>query len=355
MTAHQHRLSPLAGLRVLEVGGGVAAAMCGRLLGGLGAEVVLADNNPDRFSEEGGDAAAVRYFLDEAKVQATATLADWKHFDVLLITGQLSAEEKDQVAREAPHLVTVLFSVMGNHDPENDGPATELTAQAASGLLAMLGRPDRVPLMLPPRQLAYSSGCMGFSALMTALAFKARKKDDARGQVIEISDLETAAYIEWKGPVYYQASGQIVPRGRETGPVVVPCANGHLALYYNQADWPKIKTLLGNPLDLEDERFAAVAGRLEAEAELLAIFARLIAHRSKHELYHAAQALGLPVGSVETVDDLLASQQYAIRAFLTQPTPHAPSRPELPFTLNGRRPEATAATTPILRDQAHDR
>jgi crotonobetainyl-CoA:carnitine CoA-transferase CaiB-like acyl-CoA transferase len=87
---------------------------------------------------------------------------------------------------------------------------------------------------------------------------------------------------------------------------------------------------------LADERFATPAGRVAAEAELTQILSELTRGRAKHELYHMAQARGVPAGAVETIADLRASPQYAATAFL-QPRPGG-CEPAIPFTFNGARP-----------------
>jgi crotonobetainyl-CoA:carnitine CoA-transferase CaiB-like acyl-CoA transferase len=155
---------------------------------------------------------------------------------------------------------------------------------------------------------------------MAALAHRdqlVRQGKPATGQRIELSDLEAIAFLEWKGPVYYQASGALVPRGKENGPLVLPCADGHFAFFYSPPDWPAIVEMFGSLPALADERFATPAGR-------------------KHELYHMAQARGVPAGAVETIADLRVSPQYAATGFL-RPLPGG-AEPSLPFTFNGVRP-----------------
>jgi crotonobetainyl-CoA:carnitine CoA-transferase CaiB-like acyl-CoA transferase len=148
----------------------------------------------------------------------------------------------------------------------------------------LLGDSKREPLMLAGRQAAYSAGFLGFTAVMAALAHRdhlVRQGRAAQGQRIELSDLEAIAFLEWKGPVYYQAGGALVPRGRENGPLVLPCADGHFACFYSPPDWPALVEMFGSPPALADERFATPAGRVSGEAELRAILSDLTRNRTR--------------------------------------------------------------------------
>src|SRR5713226_926901 len=63
-------------------------------------------------------------------------------------------------------------------------------------------------------------------------------------------------------------------------------------------------------------RFAVHGLELAAHAaELRALLSDWFGRRTKHEIYHAAQALKVPAGMVATVGDLLESEQYAAREF----------------------------------------
>jgi crotonobetainyl-CoA:carnitine CoA-transferase CaiB-like acyl-CoA transferase len=100
---------------------------------------------------------------------------------------------------------------------------------------------------------------------------------------------------------------------------------------------------------LEEPRFALHAERLAAREELRAIFEQWTLHRHKAEVYHAAQAHGIPVGMVADVADLVASPQYAARDFfqtIDHPATGAVAYPGLPSAFDGVRPVSSRA--PLL-------
>jgi crotonobetainyl-CoA:carnitine CoA-transferase CaiB-like acyl-CoA transferase len=189
-------------------------------------------------------------------------------------------------------------------------------------------------MMLGGHQIAYSTGLMAFSGVMTALAHRDRPGSSGAGQRVRVSGLEATAYLEWKGPVYFQAGdGKVIPRGRESGPVVLPCSDGHLAFYYRATDWPQVLQLFNQDEFLTQERFSTQNGRMAEQAELVAHLSAITVKRSKHDWYRAAQALNIPVGYVADTRDLVESPQYQSQGFID-------AAPGLPFTFNGRRPAA---------------
>jgi crotonobetainyl-CoA:carnitine CoA-transferase CaiB-like acyl-CoA transferase len=315
--------------------------MCGKLLAELGASVSIVGGGSETRFGTGRLARATSLFLDRGKGRVTAAELDELigETDVLLASDVVPGA--DAWRETASQLILAHFTKWGEQGPKAECPSSELVAQAAGGLLALLGDSKREPLMLAGRQAAYSAGFLGFTAVMAALAHRdhlVRQGRAAQGQRIELSDLEAIAFLEWKGPVYYQAGGALVPRGRENGPLVLPCADGHFACFYSPPDWPALVEMFGSPPALADERFATPAGRVSGEAELRAILSDLTRNRTKHELYHMAQARGVPAGAVETIADLRASPQYAATGFLRPLS--AGCEPLLPFTFNGIRPTA---------------
>lgn len=332
-------LAPLSGVRVVEHGANPAVAMCGKLLAELGASVSIVDGGSETRFGTGRLARATSLFLDRGKGGVSAAEFETLIGETDILLADHLSEDADAWRQVAPQLILGHFTKWGEQGPKADRPSSELVAQAAGGLLALLGEVTREPLMLAGRQAAYSAGFLGFSAVMAALAHRdqlVRQGKPATGQRIEMSDLEAIAFLEWKGPIYYQASGALVPRGKENGPLVLPSSDGHFALFYSPPDWPQIVEMFGSPPELTDERFSTSAGRVAGEAELKAILSDLTRHRPKHELYHMAQARGVPSGAVETIADLRASPQYAATGLL-RPRPGG-AEPLLPFTFNGVRP-----------------
>jgi crotonobetainyl-CoA:carnitine CoA-transferase CaiB-like acyl-CoA transferase len=213
---------------------------------------------------------------------------------------------------ERPELIITSITPFGLTGPYRDLAASDLVVMALGGLLNVVGAPEREPLSLGGYQAQYATGVCAFTGTAAALQYRDRS---GRGQLVDVSALESIAFVEWKSASNYEATGSVRRRvGDHSHNVVLPTSDGWFGLLYTDANWPRLRDLTGIEA-LADERFSTRAGRAAHAAELRAVLSEWFAQRSKHEIYHAAQALKIPAGMVATVGDLLESEQYAAREF----------------------------------------
>ncbi len=242
----------------------------------------------------------------------------------------------------------VSISPFGDSDtgPYRQYVDSELVVLALGGLLNMVGSPDREPVRLGGYQSEYQAGTAAFTGLLAAL----HSRDlDGLGQRVEIAAQETVAFTEWKSAIYYQATGQLRQRGGVLSQwVVLPCSDGFAAFVYQDGDWPRVVTLIQDER-LADDRFLTRRGRLTFADELRGYLQAWTCQRTKLEVYHTAQANGVPVGMVADMADVLDSPQYRDRQFfdrIDHPSTGIAEYPGLPVRFNGERPRTTRA--PLL-------
>ena len=199
---------PLAGVRVVELSGGLAPptgmvgygpAYAGKLFADAGAEVWLVeppDGDPlRRWSTagpvpEGGDAALFR-FLAASKRSLAGALGD-PEVERLVDAADLvlealppgRAEEAGIVSR--PGLVVVSISAFGRGRWQ-DRPATEMTVQAECGSVSARRYPEAPPLQAGGRIAEWAAGAYGASA---ALAAVRHARATGRGAHIDVSMAE---------------------------------------------------------------------------------------------------------------------------------------------------------------------
>jgi crotonobetainyl-CoA:carnitine CoA-transferase CaiB-like acyl-CoA transferase len=314
--------APLSGLRVLELSDDIALAFCGKYLAALGAEVTLSTPGlgfrqvPDAMSD----------YLDHGKLVG-ASEGEHADYDIVLETASTALGSRSQ------EQIRVLISDFGTVGPDAGWKGTELTLQAAGGLLALVGDRNREPLQLGGHQVAYSAGSLAFTGAMTALAERDRS---GVGQDVIVSGLETVAYLEWKGRVYDQV-GTPLSRGERSGPMIVHCSDGHFGFYYRSTDWKGVLSVFDDER-LRAPEFADHPSRIRHRDALKQILESILVSWTKDDLYRALQAAGVPAGPVCTPTDLMQSPQYRHRDFLV-PGPGGGVMPALPVRLNGRRPE----------------
>ena len=126
----------LTGFRAAQLGRGIAAAVCGRLLADVGAEVVCID--PD-------SSVPLARYLNYGKriVAADATASALNPVDLIICEGQprdlrARQHDPDTLRRHSPDATLVYISPYGLTGPSADDPATDLTLFFASGIARLL-------------------------------------------------------------------------------------------------------------------------------------------------------------------------------------------------------------------------
>jgi crotonobetainyl-CoA:carnitine CoA-transferase CaiB-like acyl-CoA transferase len=324
-------VAPLAGRRVLDLGAlcaqrphALAASMAARLCAAYGAEVARpVPGSGEPFARlppllpDGG--SALDRFLNAGKRRGPAA------------TGAFDAAIGDSAALDAHAAavpVRVRLSVFG---PGEDPPMSELGLLALSGLLDIVGESDGPPARLAGHQPAYAAGLAACTGLLAAL----------RGggeEVVEVSLFDVTAWLNWKSPASVMVLGAAPSRsGLPKDWHTLPVRDGHVALVYQDKDWPALCDLIGDPR-LRREEFLTIAGRRRHQAELMAVLRPWFAARSRAEITAAAQARRIPIGPVLAPAELLADAQHRARGFL------GPGGiPHLPLRWDGARASAEAS------------
>lgn len=346
-------------LRVAELGDSPGTAWCGKLLGAVGAHVVkimlTSGREPAAWprGSPGSLGTATSVYLDSDKRMAAV---DWHSADGAasarsllvdqdVIVTPLSAAELDErgldhrtLSRDRPGLVIAHGTMFGEGGRYQTLAGSGLQALALSGLLSMVGEPDRPPLRLAGLQPEYTLGLSLFTGIMLALYGRAHGPGGAT--VVTTSAVRSLAYLDFKSLAYLESEARVLGRGSDRGPLVLRCADGHVGFYYRPEEWQAVTRTLGTPA-LDDPRFATQAGRDRNRAALRDAMEQGTRSVRKVDLYHRAQAAGLPVGAVLTVPELLDDPQYRAREFLqrrTVPGIGAVTMPSAPWLVDGERP-----------------
>ena len=162
----------LTGFRAAQLGRGIAAAVCGRLLADVGADVACID--PD-------SSAPLARYLNHGKriVAADATASALNPADLIVCEGpprDLRARQydPDTLRRLNADAALVYISPFGQTGPKADDPATDLTLFFASGIARLLtGQVDdlaEAPIRPVGEQSAFIGGlaaaCAGMHAAL---------------------------------------------------------------------------------------------------------------------------------------------------------------------------------------------
>lgn len=319
--------APLADITIIEAvrsdappALALAAGLCGRIAADLGARVMCAEGGALRDEND-----AVRAFLGVGKKRLhgaeTATLVrDFASSATAIVVDDASYRA---VAGDFGDAIPVVIAM---HRQGESRPASEFTVEAQSGLLDLVGDPEREPLRLGGHQTAYAAGLAAYLGLIAALS---RRTPAQRGPV-RVNVLDVAVWLNWKtlGATLRNGTSPTRP-GKRAEWAVAACADGHVALVYRAAEW---KALLAATDDarLRDERFQSGPGRRANAAELNAILADVFSRMTRSELRDLALNRRLPFGPVWSPAELLDDAHMRAREFFKD------GMPRLPVLWNGR-------------------
>jgi crotonobetainyl-CoA:carnitine CoA-transferase CaiB-like acyl-CoA transferase len=326
-------------VRVLEVGD-ASGEYAGRLLAGLGADVVRVEPpagapsrrvgpfagdapDPDRslhfWHYNVGKRSAVVDLETDAGRALLARLA--RRFDVILAAGAFADLVRwglaDGAALRAEHPATILVTLtpFGLDGPWRDRPATDLTLMALGGTMAVSGYgSDDPPLTCAGWQAWQTASVYAVHGLLGALLARDASGD---GQDVEVSAHEAATSItEWHLP---QAlfTGQVSPRA--VLGLQFPAKDGVwvstiVPEFFGPHILPRLAEITGDA-GLVDPALATPEGRPALQARIAASLARYCAANDADTVYRAGQRAGFPWGTIRTPDEPLDDAHLHDRGF----------------------------------------
>ena len=187
--------------------------------------------------------------------------------------------------------------------------SSEATLFADSGIADLLGDPQGAPII--PRG-DYGAGTAGYGLLAALCALATRLRRFGKPEVALANLSGILAWVNWKAAILGDLGAEISRQGEAAEWPVLPCADGHVALVYQERDWPALVKMLGDPR-LEDERFGSFQGRARHRAEYMDIIRAWAQGQSKRALMRAFLKHEIPAAPVMTEADLLADPLLAHR------------------------------------------
>jgi crotonobetainyl-CoA:carnitine CoA-transferase CaiB-like acyl-CoA transferase len=351
---------PLQGVKVLEIGSGVAVSHCCQLLAGYGADVVLAEDAS--AATDGGSYADValnrgkrRVSVDDATLVRLAGAAD------VVVEGRPPGELADRgldpvvLRDQRPQLVITSITPFGQTGPHARHLATNIVLFAEGGIMSLTGEDSRPPLCTGGEQALKLGGLHGFAATTVAL-YGALVQGE--GDWIDISMQEGAASMVELYGAMWEYDSEFAPRSgnsvrAEWG--VYPVQDGYAGVCCLERQVHSFLDLMAQP-ELDDPRFRDPLQRRDNNDELLAYVLVWMSERSKDELVALSPVYRIPFGAVRTPAELLDNESLAERGFFDDVNAdgrpgRVPGRifPGLPWA-RGRWHPAASGTSEVLAD-----
>ena len=305
----------LAGVRVLDLGNGVAGSSAAALLASLGADVVRAPRaSQDRcgpiIDSTDGPEAAVDLVLDRQKHTVTAqSMPNLEDVDIVIADGS------GQTPEPTEGVVLVVISPFGADGPHSHRSGGEIVAQASGGLMATIEDASGTPVPAPGY---VASKAVGAVAALAALHGLERRNQVGGPVTVDVSAQEavvfTAALPEC-AHVMYRCAGR-AGSGRYLAPSgLFTCLDGLVRITaVENHQWRGLRAALGEPDWAAglDERPA----RIEHAELINTRVTEWTAARHKAECAALLQANGVPSTPVNHPSELLESPQLAHRGSL---------------------------------------
>ena len=319
----------LAGARVVELSGCIAAQFAARLLGDFGAEVLKVESPVgDPVRREGPSIPGAQHsalfeylnwnkqslVLDPAQsVDADALHTLLQGADVLVYghspsdTSPVWGLTPQDLHSRHPHLAIVAISDFGWDGPYAMWHGGDLIMQAMGGIMSFSGLQNREPLKPGLRQSAY---CAGLNGAYTAMAAYFHRLRSGAGSLVDLSVLEVVtSELVSVFPAYSLAGMVAARRSAVQDPLLsgepLPVKDGYVTLQVNPLYGPdRFASLLNEPR-LCDERFASQQGRIDHAEELRAILHAALKERSGREVFEKANEEGLLSGVLQSAEQLL--------------------------------------------------
>jgi len=369
----------LHGLRVIELGHGVAGPFAARLLADLGADVVKVEapgtgdsarQLPPLATGSEGTASLLFEYLNWNKRSIVLDLRDpasrpavealVRQADIVIDSfrpGRLASWGLGygQLRSWNPRIVLTSISNFGQEGELGQWQATDLIFYAMSGIMAVSGKQHpNGPLKHGLRQSMY---CAGLSAGYASLAAYLLARITGQGEHVDLSIREVMASTLTTATSYYGFMGGIPGRQPvRQDPLSgdpLDTARGFVAVQTSRAAPPYRYAEFFDLPELNVPDYARPDFRVRHALELRAAIEERLRNESARELFLKANQAGLLVGLVQDVQMLLECDHLAARNFWltvpgTQPETPAPVRFPGELTRLSRTPLKVRRPAPRL-------
>ena len=301
---------------MVQIGGGAAAAVCGRLLADVSADVACVD--PDNSTP------LADYLNHGKRIFAGDAAAALSAADLVVCEGrpqELRTRGYDAAGlrRLNTKAALVFISPFGQTGPRANDPATDLTLFFASGMARLLtGQVD--DLAEPPmRPVGEQSAFIG--GLTAACAGMHAALSTEPGAVIDVSIQEAlatmaAAELARAGLGRNIWSRRRLTDGNGATVTILPARDGYAAISPREdRQWAAWLAVMGSPAWATDPRFARKPDRVANWDALHVLMSAWSREYSKQSIADMAQAAHVPSFPLRESAEQLDSPQLAHRGF----------------------------------------
>ncbi|HTY56785.1 MAG TPA: CoA transferase [Candidatus Binataceae bacterium] len=330
--------SPLAGIRIIDLGQVYAAPYCTMQLACLGADVIKVEppETGEPLRKLPGAVTATNYnflMLNAGKRSITLNLKHPRGREILMSLlqdadvlvenysgGVMEKLELDYARLKSrfPRLIYASAKGYGSDSRWAQMGAMDFTVQAAAGMTDVTGYPDRPGVRTPATFIDMGTGSHLATGILAALIDRGRT---GCGQKVEVAmlDITVPAMTSLLAPVL---EGRKVKRlgNRHWGVCpgnVYAAANGDVSIFcLTEAHWRSMARIIGREDLLSDPRYRDRSTRLKIADEVDAIITDWSRTRSREEVISLLAIDGIPCAPVRSVEEVASDPETASRGLL---------------------------------------
>ncbi len=338
-------MTPLHGLKVVELARILAGPWIGQSLADLGAEVIKveAPQGDDTrtwgppFIERGDDKTAAYFY--SANRGKTSVVADFrtdagrakvleliKDADILIENFKVGGLKKygldyDSLAEVNPRLIYCSITGFGQTGPYASRAGYDFMIQGMSGLMSITGEPERQPQKVGVAVTDVVTGLYGTIGILAAVE---QRHTTGRGQHIDMSLLDCATAMLANQAMNHLATGESPTRKGNAHPniapyQVVPTSDGHIIIAVgNDGQFQRLCGVLSRGDLGDDEAYATNQLRV---ANRDALTQQLEAETSKWtaaDLLAALESATVPAGPINSIEQALTDRQVEARGMVVE-------------------------------------
>ena len=362
---------PLAGVRVLELARILAGPWAGQVLADLGADVVKVERSktgddtrgwgPPFIEGRDGNHLSAAYFHStnrgKRSIECDFESEDGKRIvkklaaksDVLIENFKVGGLAKfgldyKSLAGDCPRLVYCSVTGFGQTGPYATRAGYDLMAQGIGGFMDLTGLPDGEPTRAG---VPVSDIFTGVYSVIGILAALQRRERTGKGGYVDTALVDSTVGVLANQAMNYLASGAVPKRIGNAHPNIVPyqvfpVADGHIIIATgNDGQYGKLVAVLGEPELAKNPDFLVNKDRLKNRAKLIAHLTTLTLKFKRDDLLAKLEAVGVPAGPINNLEQVFADQQVQHRGMQIFPKSDAAKAGKIP-----------GVRTPIVLDGA---
>ena len=338
-------MSPLEGIKVVELARILAGPWAGQTLADLGADVVKVEApegddtrrwGPPFIDHEGERSAAYFHGTNRGKSSVVcdfrtaegqavvrALVAD---ADVLIENFKVGGLAKygldyDSLRAVNPRLIYCSITGFGQTGPYAHRAGYDFIIQGMAGMMSVTGAPDGQPQKVGVAVTDIFTGVYSATAILAALVQRGRT---GVGQQIDMALMDVATSVMANQAMNYLVTG-VAPRMMGNAhPNLAPyavfdCADGWIILATgNDGQYQRLCGLLGLA-DMAGGVFATNALRVENRIEMTRRLTEATCRWTKADLLAACEGAGVPAGPINDLAEVFADPQVIARGMQIAP------------------------------------